>query len=214
MGKCSCVPEGNSMFDDKFFSELTDDSVFFVSFYGIIISIMQIRQNSRGFTIVELLIVIVVIAVLASIVIVTYKGVQARAQQSKISHDLRDFEKAIRMARAQSGQVLGNITGSFGTASGCIGHANGTDLATLPKTDSCWTRYASALDKISIASGVNIRELVDPWGRPYYLDENEYEGGSTNCTKDHLGSFQVPFVSSWTAMSGTDVWVPNIMTNC
>lgn len=172
------------------------------------------RNKQRGFTIVELLIVIVVIAIVAAIVIVAYQGTQARAQQSKISNDLRDFEKAIHMARTQTGQVLGSITGSFGTASGCISHASGTDLAALPKTDNCWVMYASALDKISIASGVNIRGLVDPWGRPYYLDENEYEGGPTNCTKDHLGSFQVPFANNWTAMSGTDVWVANSMTNC
>jgi len=172
------------------------------------------KASQRGFTIVELLIVIVVIGILAAIVIVAYNGAQTRAQQGKITNDLRQFEKAIYMARTQSGQVLGNITGSFGTASGCISHASGTDLSALPKTDTCWVMYASALDKISIASGVNIRGMVDPWGRPYYLDENEYEGGPTNCTKDHLGSFQVPFANNWTPMTGTDVWAQASMPNC
>lgn len=175
---------------------------------------LQGRTLQRGFTIVELLIVIVVIGILAAIVIVAYNGAQTRAQQGKITNDLRQFEKAIYMARTQNNQVLGTITGSFGTATGCIGHASGTDLAALPKSDACWVMYASALDKISIASGVNIRGLVDPWGRPYYLDENEYEGGPANCTKDHLGSFQVPFANNWTAMSGTDVWAQASMPNC
>jgi len=172
------------------------------------------RNSRQGFTIVELLIVIVVIGILAAITIVAYNGIQARAQQSKISNDLRDFEKAVHMARVQTGQVLGGITGSFATANSCVSKPSGTDLSALPKTDSCWVDYLSALDKISTAGGANIRGLVDPWGRPYYLDENEYEGGSTNCTKDHLGAYQLPFVSSWTAMSGTDVWVANSMPNC
>ena len=38
------------------------------------------RMKVRGFTIVELLIVIVVIAILASITIVAFNGIQARAQ--------------------------------------------------------------------------------------------------------------------------------------
>lgn len=44
--------------------------------------IKKLRQD-RGFTIVELLIVIVVIAILAAIVIVSYSGITARANQQK-----------------------------------------------------------------------------------------------------------------------------------
>lgn len=173
------------------------------------------HNKQRGFTIVELLIVVIVIAILAAIVIVAYNGITQKSQQSKISADLKAFEKAVHMARTATGQVLGGVTGSFGTAAACVNEPSGTNLATLPKTDPCWTNYASALDKISAASGSNIRSLVDPWGRPYYLDENEYEGGPTNCTHDHLGVYPIPTVNgSWATMSGTDVWVANFMPNC
>ena len=46
------------------------------------------KQQQNGFTIVELLIVIVVIAILAAITIVAYNGIQARAQAAAIQSDL------------------------------------------------------------------------------------------------------------------------------
>lgn len=50
---------------------------------------------ARGFTIVELLIVIVVIAVLAAISIVTYQGVQDRANNAAVKADLSNNAKKL-----------------------------------------------------------------------------------------------------------------------
>jgi prepilin-type N-terminal cleavage/methylation domain-containing protein len=46
---------------------------------------------SQGFTIVELLIVVVVIAILAAITIIAYNGIQNRANDSAVMTDLRQF---------------------------------------------------------------------------------------------------------------------------
>ncbi|HBO64840.1 TPA: hypothetical protein DD425_02680 [Candidatus Saccharibacteria bacterium] len=51
----------------------------------------------HGFTIVELLIVIVVIAILASITIVAYTGVQANARDSIRKSDLASLQKALEI---------------------------------------------------------------------------------------------------------------------
>lgn len=60
-------------------------------------------QSKSGFTIVELLIVVVVIAILAAISVVAYSGFQTRAQASAVVSDLRATEKALRAYMVTSG---------------------------------------------------------------------------------------------------------------
>jgi len=56
---------------------------------------MWAKQKQSGFTIVELLIVIVVIAVLAAISIVAYNGIQDRTRISKIAATVTAYRKAL-----------------------------------------------------------------------------------------------------------------------
>jgi len=166
-----------------------------------------------GFTIVELLVVITVIGILASIVIVSYSGSQDKARQSKIQNDLSQLSDAIRVGRTQQDKTLYDITGNTSTAWPCTQKASGTDLSTLPKTDSCWTTYVATLSAISTASGVNVNGLIDPWGRPYFIDENENESGSGSCTKDVIGVYQRPFVFNSYSPDNSQQ-IPNSLTAC
>jgi len=56
---------------------------------------MWVRQKANGFTIVELLIVIVVIAILAAVSIVAYNGIQQRAHASSATAALNQASKKI-----------------------------------------------------------------------------------------------------------------------
>lgn len=67
--------------------------------------------KETGFTIIELLVVIVVIAILATITIVAFTGIQQRANASVITNTIDSWEKAIRMA------VIENAT----PPAGCLG---------------------------------------------------------------------------------------------
>src|SRR5690606_38518994 len=59
---------------------------------------------SRGFTIVELLIVIVVIAILATITIISYNGITKLAKESSLKSDLRTGATALEIVRIESGK--------------------------------------------------------------------------------------------------------------
>ena len=70
---------------------------------AITISTMKPRHSSHGFTIVELLIVIVVIAILAAIVITVYTGVSAKAQYSVERQDFASLQRVIELYKADKG---------------------------------------------------------------------------------------------------------------
>ena len=70
-----------------------------------------------GFTIVELLIVIVVIGILATIVIVAYNGVRAKAIDVSLQSDLRNAHGAVRLAELTD-NVLPTDSSSFKASNG------------------------------------------------------------------------------------------------
>lgn len=59
--------------------------------------------GQRGFTIVELLIVIVVIGILAAIVIVAYTGIQKSASVSTVKSDVSNVAKKLMLTQTQTG---------------------------------------------------------------------------------------------------------------
>lgn len=65
---------------------------------------MWAKSKQHGFTIVELLIVIVVIGVLAAIVVVAYNGITASAKLSKVRQDISQLNKQVLAYYARNGQ--------------------------------------------------------------------------------------------------------------
>lgn len=72
----------------------------------MVVSNKQMTRDKKGFTIVELLIVIVVIAILAAITIVAYNGIQQRARDARRASDISQIKKALLAYDARHGGVV------------------------------------------------------------------------------------------------------------
>lgn len=73
-------------------------------------------MKQRGFTIVELLVVIIVIAILATITIVTYRGIQDRARASAASTALSQASKKLALFKIDSATSSYPTTGNLSSA--------------------------------------------------------------------------------------------------
>ncbi len=62
------------------------------------------KAAAKGFTIVELLIVIVVIGILAALVIVTYNGIQQKARDTERKTDINALHGQLEPYQAQNGK--------------------------------------------------------------------------------------------------------------
>lgn len=75
---------------------------------------VSLKQRQSGFTIVELLIVIVIIGILATLVIVTFSGVQQKARDSERKTDINALAGQLEAAYANNGYYPG--LGGFNNA--------------------------------------------------------------------------------------------------
>lgn len=64
---------------------------------------MKWAKNKQGFTIVELLIVVVVIGILAAITIVAYNGITASARDAERLAEMKSIEKALELYHIDNG---------------------------------------------------------------------------------------------------------------
>lgn len=109
-------------------------------------------MSRKGFTIVELLIVIVVIGILAALVISTFAGAQARARDADRMNDLAILKKAILAYQVDKGDFV---------EAGC---GNGTGSGWLPSDYDGSAGPYKPINTCLIEGGYLKQELRDPSG--------------------------------------------------
>ena len=112
-------------------------------------------RDSRGFTIVELLIVIVVIAILAAISIMAYNGIQDRARETGVKSELTLAAKQLELDRSTSGRYPATKE-AIADGNG-LGNSNGTTAFqyTVSADGSTYCLSGVADDKAFYLSSTN-----------------------------------------------------------
>ncbi|OIQ96184.1 type II secretion system protein G precursor [mine drainage metagenome] len=82
-----------------------------------------LKPEQSGFTLVELLIVVIILAILAAIVIPQFSGASTDAKESALDADLSALRSAIELYKVQHG---GNNPGSVATTGGTCAATKGT----------------------------------------------------------------------------------------
>ena len=104
------------------------------------------KHKSRvGFTIVELLVVIVILAILATITVVAFKGVQDKANNASVDSAMDTYAKALQLYRTNNGRyplpqdIPERNAGQQGWYAMCVGKASDYPATSRFTAGSCTT---------------------------------------------------------------------------
>lgn len=119
--------------------------------------------NSGGFTLVELLIVIVVIAILAAMTMVAYNGLQNRAYSTKAAVIVDGYTKLIEIYRLDNGHYPLAEVGSE-TSTICLGNPTDYPANSVFDAGQCYTAPSSdGSGLITTSATDDLDSLLEPY---------------------------------------------------
>lgn len=151
-----------------------------------------LRYIYKGFTVIELLVVLLIIATLASILVPVVTNKTTEARYAKALADIKTLEKAIYAYEADLGEFPPSGTPAGGTipspgppiqGSGylmiALERGFGISTSTPITARPAWRGPYIEFDRFGI--NTTQYDILDPWGQPYiYVNRNDYASWGTS----------------------------------
>jgi prepilin-type N-terminal cleavage/methylation domain-containing protein len=98
-------------------------------------------RNQRGFTLIELMIVVAIIGILTAIAFPLYANIQARARVAKAQADTRTLASAVVVFSAHTGALPATLDNLSVTVAGVGGVVAGPFINPIPPPPTGWSAY-------------------------------------------------------------------------